>query len=88
MTGLEAQSHAGKLLKLLSREISTAFSNKDTSNKDGKAAGGSGSGEERPTVAAVVDSTVKILLPKLSNKIEQQVLEAIKAALEAMKSAG
>ena len=58
------------------------------SNEDGKAASGSGSSEERPTVAAIVDSTVKILLPQLSDKIEQQVSQAVKAALEAMKSAG
>ena len=58
------------------------------SNEDSEAAGGSGSSEETPTIAAVVDSTVKILLPQLSDKIEQQVSQAIKAALEATKQAG
>ena len=58
------------------------------SNEDSKAAGGSGSSEERPTIAAIVDSTVKILLPQLSDNIEQQVSQAMKAALEATKSAG
>ena len=56
-------------------------------NEDGEAASGSGSSEERPTVAAIVDSTVKLLLPQLSDKIERQVSQAVKAALEATKSA-
>ena len=40
------------------------------SNEDGEAASASGSSKERPTIAAIVDSTVKILLPQLSNKIQ------------------
>lgn len=36
----------------------------------------------------IVDSTVKILLPQLSEKIEQQVTRAIKAAMEATSMAG
>ena len=57
-------------------------------NEDGEAASGSRSSEERPTLAAIVDSTVKLLLPQLSDNIERQVSQAVKAALEVTKSAG
>jgi hypothetical protein len=54
------------------------------SSDEGKT-GGNSSGT--PTAAAIMDSTMKILLPQLGEKIEQQVSQAIKAALEATSMA-
>ena len=48
----------------------------------------SSSSETPPSVATIVDSTVKVLLPQLTDKIEQQVLQAIKTAFVAISMAG
>ena len=50
--------------------------------------GGSGSsGTTPPSVASIVDSTVRVLLPQLTERIEQQVSQAIKTALAAISTA-
>ena len=54
---------------------------------EGDLSGRGTSGETPPSVATIVDSTVKVLLPQLSEKIEQQVSQAVKAALASSSSA-
>ena len=58
------------------------------SNDEGDSAGGSMTSVVMPTVETIIDSTIKVLLPQLSDKIEQQVSQAIKAALAAASSSG
>ena len=48
----------------------------------------SSAGETPPSLETIIDSTVKVLLPQLSSKIEQQVSQAIKSALSATSSSG
>ena len=48
----------------------------------------SSSSETPPSVATIVDSTVKVLPPQLTDKIEQQVSQAIKTAFAAISTAG
>jgi hypothetical protein len=58
------------------------------SREEGETGSGGDDGSGTPTAEAIVDSTVKILLPQLSEKIEQQVSRAIKAAMETTSMAG
>jgi hypothetical protein len=57
----------------------------EMSSEDGETGDGGGG---TPTAEAIMDSTVKILVSQLSEKIEQQVSRAIKAAMEATSMAG
>ena len=50
--------------------------------------GSDSSGTTPPSVASIVDSTVRVLLPQLTEKIKHQVSQAIKTALAAISTAG
>ena len=84
-------SCAGKQCEDKCKRRGLATKMSEEGEKSDNPGGGSTSsaGEITPvSMAAIVDSTVKVLLPQLSDRIEQQVTQAIKTVLSATSTAG
>ena len=83
-----AQASASDWSKVAKSDWTAIMSRKRTEQRPVDSGITSSVGEMPPSLETIIDSTMKVLLPQLSNKIEQQVSQAVKSALSATSSSG